>query len=786
MTSTPPSPQPDDIQANHANSGVDQVNRGVKPRSSRFNSIGIRLFLLVMVGASVGLAGMAYVFYNILKEAAQTEIQSVLSSKVGKLDGKLGQSEALAKTLRDSVLVLHQQKARYRDTYVKLAFEIFKNRPKFVTGLGFGQRPYGILPDRKLLYPYFYVNPGPDALGKLLPAPYSNIRYADENTAGDENYLEADYWKNYALPKKPMWTTPYRYGSIFMSSFYTPIFDAQNQWLGVVSTDFDATSLNEILKGTVVHSAGEFLVVAEDGLIVALPSNSQKALDGKNYQSIPGLKSVWTQIRQGQSGLVSSQGNYWAYERIPTSNWIALAAVPRSVVVTPVALVTIGGTVAVALLLALIVVASVRYLNHRLQPILDECNKLAATDARTQQQLQGQDEIGRLSLSFFNLLDQLSANEQQLRQEVARAREAQAQVQQQTAQIDGATQELHQDVGHILQVVSAAKQGDLTVRANEGTSETRLVTETLNQLFEQLAQVLRQVLSTAQQVTQSSQQVDESAKTVTLNAQHQAEAVTHVLHLIEQVQQSAQDSIAQVDLTDQLLEQVQTTVARGQAAIESLKRGIQVLHGGTHHLVLRAQDLNAFAKLTDQFLQEQIEATTLIQSLAVNAGLLSARTSVQQDPEQVMVIAREFESIAKQIQDLATQASQSLSALCKRTQEIHGTVSSVNIDLQSMGGLVGSFTRGVEQSTQAFDDIQEATEKVVQSSLTVAQVNQAIAQSAETTTAAMQEIAQLAEQTAQLTQTTQEQSEQMGQISEQLLQRIQFFRLLAVDEDREP
>jgi hypothetical protein len=119
MTSTPPSPQPDDIQANHANSGVDQVNRGVRPRSSRFNSIGIRLFLLVMVGASVGLAGMAYVFYNILKEAAQTEIQSVLSSKVGKLDGKLGQSEALAKTLRDSVLVLHQQKARYRDTYVK-------------------------------------------------------------------------------------------------------------------------------------------------------------------------------------------------------------------------------------------------------------------------------------------------------------------------------------------------------------------------------------------------------------------------------------------------------------------------------------------------------------------------------------------------------------------------------------------------------------------------------------------------------------------------------------------
>jgi twitching motility protein PilJ len=76
-----------------------------------------------------------------------------------------------------------------------------------------------------------------------------------------------------------------------------------------------------------------------------------------------------------------------------------------------------------------------------------------------------------------------------------------------------------------------------------------------------------------------------------------------------------------------------------------------------------------------------------------------------------------------------------------------------------------------------FGSIQSATENAIATAKTVANSSQQIVQTAETTAKAMGDIARIADQTAKLTQTAQTQSEQMQQIAQQLLQRIEFFRL---------
>jgi twitching motility protein PilJ len=339
------------------------------------------------------------------------------------------------------------------------------------------------------------------------------------------------------------------------------------------------------------------------------------------------------------------------------------------------------------------------------------------------------------------------------------------------------SQVLQTDVSNLLDIVSAVEEGDLTIQAPVSDRVTGLVSDTFNRLIEQLAQILGQVANTAQQVTLSSQQLDESAKTVSFNVQQQAQEIIEILTLTKQVQNSARSSAEQINLANQSLAQVRNSTEQGQLAINGLTQGIQTLQTGASQIVTRTQDLDEFVNLTNQFVQEQGQLAELIQSLAMGATLLSARATAQQDPRQMMVLAKEFETIANQIKGLAEQTNQNLGFLRKRTDKMQGTVTSIAQNLQGIDGLVGSFTLEVEKSTQAFSSIQSSTETAIATGETVSQSSQEIVQTAQATAKAMGDIARLAEQTAQLTQTAQTQSDRMGQISKQLLERIQFFRL---------
>lgn len=345
-------------------------------------------------------------------------------------------------------------------------------------------------------------------------------------------------------------------------------------------------------------------------------------------------------------------------------------------------------------------------------------------------------------------------------------------------------QTTQEEVGHLLDIVSSVEKGDLTARANVSDRATGLVADTFNRLLEQLSQILAQVSGTAQRVTQTSQQLDESSRTVALNAQQQAEGVTKVLNLTKWVQNSARHSAKQIALANQSLGEVRTTVEQGQLAIDTLTQGIRTLQAGAERVVRRTKDLDEFVTLTDGFVQEQSQLAELIQSLAMGATLLAARATAQQDPRQMMVLAKEFDTIANQIKDLAQQTDKNLSSLEKRTDRIKKAVSSIERDLQGIDGLVDSLTLGVEKCAAAFESIQSATENAIQIGATVARSNQQIVQTARSTATAMDKIARLADRTAQLTQTALIQSERMQQSSEQLLGRIQFLRLPAEATER--
>jgi twitching motility protein PilJ len=142
-----------------------------------------------------------------------------------------------------------------------------------------------------------------------------------------------------------------------------------------------------------------------------------------------------------------------------------------------------------------------------------------------------------------------------------------------------------------------------------------------------------------------------------------------------------------------------------------------------------------------------------------------------------VVVAREFDSIAEQVNKLAQQTSEGLTALEQQSAQINNAVSAVDGDVQSLGDLVRQFTTGVEQSNQVFDRVQRVTGEAMQAGEAVNHFNQEIVEAAQTTATVMRDIAELANKTAQLTQIARERSDQMDLLSAQLLQTVQFFQL---------
>jgi methyl-accepting chemotaxis protein PixJ len=237
--------------------------------------------------------------------------------------------------------------------------------------------------------------------------------------------------------------------------------------------------------------------------------------------------------------------------------------------------------------------------------------------------------------------------------------------------------------------------------------------------------------------------------------------------------QQAADTSTAVDLA-------KSAVSNGQKEMTAMVEGIVTLQQGTEQIIKRTESLNDFVELATQFSKDQKRVAALTKVLALNASLLSGRAIEEQDPEQFTSIAREFETIASQVNNLAGETNLSLGLLQQRTTQIQTVTSGLNQDVSEINQLVQKFTNEVDLSRQAFDNIQAVTERVAAMGDQVNLSSQEIAKAVANTLKAMQSIATIAQNTENKATMTRQQVEEMRQLAGSLLKIMEFFQLRAV------
>ncbi|MGJ3250491.1 MAG: methyl-accepting chemotaxis protein [Elainellaceae cyanobacterium] len=751
-------------------------------RRLRINSIKTKLFIPIIGVTLIGVGSIAFLVGNVAERQVENHLQDGVSSTARLVDSRLGDAEVFATTLRASIVALHARNIESAETYRRLIFEQFKDRPEFVVGLGVGQSQNGILSQQSWFAAYYGLDSAvSESSGILLSSPYDSIRYID-GTQSDIFYTDSDRYQTYFLPQQDIWSQPEVVGDITKTAYYSQIIDDQSQWLGTVFVEIDSTA-SAIANMPVINDTGTMTILSETGTVISNslatisnetnPSNSG---DAATYESIPGLDRVWNQMTD-QSGLLKSSQGYWAYERIPTTNWVAVAFVPYSGVLRQITIITVGGTLAVGLLMAVIIAFVGRSLIRRLQPLIAECNRLTNADDKTAL-LQQQDEIGQLTTSFFNLLEQVEMNKERLQRDIASRVQTEEQ-RKQHAIADHVSQELQTHVGHILAVIDEINNGDLTVEAHTSSGATGLVAETLNDLIDRLGHVMAVILGTTEQVAQSAKQLERLVVEVSDNAQQQSQSVGQVQTLVETVDELSQDAASQVTETNNAVQLTQSATHQGQRQLAVIFEGIGSLQQSTDQIAKRIQILTSYVELAAQFAKDQKRIASMTRILAVNASMLANRASVQQDPAQFASITREFQTVATQVNDLAAQTNQSLIVLQQRTDQIQTTVSGLDYDVQTIGQQVNDFTKGVEQSRQVFDTIQTASQQVAQTGQQVTRSSQSIADATQTALQSVRLIDAIASDTLNQARMTQDQAKHIELLTRTLLQTIDFFKLKA-------
>jgi two-component system, NtrC family, sensor kinase len=389
-----------------------------QPRFRLLHSVGAKLFFSVLGATLVALVSVSYLFYRALESRAKDEMMSRLNAQVGQVEGEIKATEAYSIAFGSA---LKQTKALGIDDtapYKRLSLEFFQNRPDLTMAIGFGQTPYKVMPDRQWIWHYFYADQGvPDAMGELLPD--AKTRYSE--LFADDNYPTRGYYIDPSSTRKSLWTEPYYWYGVTMTSFMHPFYNDQQQMLGVVGSDVNVTAIARLTEVPVLSQGGYFVILSQSGKLLSYPPNPALTKD-QGYEAVPDLKTLWQAAQNRRSGLMNFQGNLWAYRRVKETDWLMIAVVPQRLIFRPALIymaVSAGGA---GVILLLVVFGFVWNLNRRLRPILMECNALRIADAERSGRLspiaheaidslppidQSQDELGILAATVHQVARQL-------------------------------------------------------------------------------------------------------------------------------------------------------------------------------------------------------------------------------------------------------------------------------------------------------------------------------------------------------------------------------------------
>ena len=425
-----------------------------------------------------------------------------------------------------------------------------------------------------------------------------------------------------------------------------------------------------------------------------------------------------------------------APEQFPNLHIGTLIAKPKDLALTSVQ--QLGWIIFLGTAVAAIVVAAIAaYLANRATlPIINAVSavkKIGSGDLNTRLQVATQDEMGELNANINLMAEQIESSLQEQQKFAQQQRQEKEQ--------------LETAIYTLIDEISDAIDGDLTVRANLDSMELSTVADLFNAIIDNLQEIAVEAKDSTTQVGNSLKHNESAIRSLAEQAVAEARETRNTLMSVEEMSRSIQAVAQNANEAEQIVDDTYNTVLIGTQNMDSTVDSIFNLRTTVGETAKKMKRLGESSQKISQ-------AVSFIEEIALKTNILAINATVEAG--RAGEYGEGFTIVAEQVAALAEQSATA-------TKEIAEIVAAIQTETQEVNQAMESGTTQVVETTRLVESTKESLGLVLQKSQQINQLIESISQSTVSQANTSQSVTNLMQKIARLSETTSKSSQEVAQ-----------------------
>ena len=389
-------------------------------------------------------------------------------------------------------------------------------------------------------------------------------------------------------------------------------------------------------------------------------------------------------------------------------------------------------TIILTIISVIVILRLARQLSLPLLELSETTQELATGNLDLQAKVKGTVETKTLADNFNNLVSQVKESLQQQKNLVEEQRQEKEQ--------------LELAIYTLIDEISDATEGDLTVRANLDNLELSTVADLFNAIIDNLQEIAIEAKDSSSQVGSSLQQNEQEIRKLAEQAIAEAEETRNTLLSVEQMARSIKTVATNASQAEQIADDTYNTVLNSSSDMDSTVDSILNLRTTVSDTAKKMERLAESSQKISQ-------AVSLIEEIALKTNVLAINAGAEAD--RAGEYGQGFSVVAEQVGVLAEQSKAAV-------KEISSVVMGIQAETKEVRQAMESGTTQVVNTTRLVENTKQNLTKVLEKSQTINQLMESISVSTESQANTSQSVTSLMQKIAQLSAITSQSSTEVA------------------------